>query len=175
MRSDSRGSKPGKLRRVSKLSNRTRDTLGAGAYESELNSEDRPSKKDAQGYFLETVRRLVPNVLEDLSGEPFSLYSQIPELCFKADKQRLERFERLNLYDKVRESFTWRNYQRPAWENIEIPFVNPLLDPSLPEDDDRVRRAHFDQHLRGGVVNPTPADENGRNRAFQGKPFRVVT
>jgi hypothetical protein len=150
-----------------KANHKRREALGSGAYERKLNGEEEPSTKDAQGHFLQTVRRLVPGIVDDLSGEPFSLYRQIPELCFDADKERVENFQRLNLYDKVRESFMWENYRRPAWENIETPFVNPLYDSSLAEDDERVLRAQFDQHFRGGVIDPTPTDKDGRIAAFR--------
>jgi len=150
-----------------KANNKRRRTLGTGAYEREINGEEKPSKKDAQGYFLEVVRHLVPEVLEDLSGEPSRLYRQIPEVCFKADKERLEKFERLNLYDQIRERYTWENYQRPSWGNIEIPFVNPLLDPTLDEDDERVLNARLSQQLRGKIFDPTPADKAGRIAAFR--------
>jgi hypothetical protein len=99
---------------------RRRQTLGAGAYESRLNGEDEPSTKDAQGLFLEAVRRLAPGIVEELSEEPFALYKQIPELCFNADKERLAKFRRLNIYDRVRERYLWQEYRRPSWRNIEI-------------------------------------------------------
>lgn len=141
--------------------------LGAGAYETRLNGEDEPSTKDAQGYFLEAVKRLVPEVLSDLSGAPFSLYKRIPELCFSADKRRFEEFKRLNLYQRVREFFLWERYRRPLWRDIEIPFVNPLTNPSLDEEDEEVQRARFNQHFRGHVFDPTPKDKDGRIAAFK--------
>jgi len=49
-----------------KSKERRREPLGAGAYEGRLNGEDEPSRKDAQGYFLEAVTRLVPAIIDDL-------------------------------------------------------------------------------------------------------------
>jgi hypothetical protein len=48
--------------------------LGNGEYESAFYGEAPPSVRDARGYFLETVKRLEPQVLEDLSGEPLDNY-----------------------------------------------------------------------------------------------------
>ena len=152
---------------MSKARNKKRPKLGAGAYESNLNGEEKSSKKDAQGYFLEAVKQIVPKALEDLSREPFNLYRQIPELCFKADAERLQKIERLNLYDQIRERFKWENYTRTPWKHIEIPFVNPLHDPTLSDDDEHLNRALINHNFRGGVIDPTPADKDGRIATFK--------
>jgi hypothetical protein len=140
-----------------KSKERRRALLGAGAYEGRLNGEDEPSTKDAQGYFLEAVTRLVPEIIDDLSKEPFGIYKQVPEFCFNADKERFKKFQQLQSGKQVLERFRWENYKRPCWENIETAFMNPASD--SPSADGGLQ-------FGKGAGDPAPVDKDGRIAVF---------
>jgi len=75
--------------------------LGSGQYEGGMKDEALPSVRDAQDVFLFTIRKIAPEVLDDLSGEPL-LWFRVSGLHFE-EAAHQERLKHLSLYDRIRE------------------------------------------------------------------------
>jgi hypothetical protein len=101
--------------------------LGKGELEH-INDVEMPySVRDARDYFLDAVKEVKPEVLDDLAGEPFRLY-KAAGLNFEREHYRKE-FENLELYDGIRAMARLENQHRwnhPDWfghfENKEVDY-----------------------------------------------------
>jgi len=85
------------------------------------------SVSDARDYFLDAVKEVKPEVLDDLAGEPFRLY-KAAGLAFERERYEKE-FENLELLDGRRAMFRAESQHRwnhPYWfghfENKEVDY-----------------------------------------------------
>ena len=125
-------------------------------FEKAIGRDSLPSVQMARNYFLKAVAEHAPEVLQDLSREPFRRF-RATNLFYEADTNRAgETSERNSILEKQNENpsqelfnkhfvltarrFAWTRYERPDWKEIENPFQNPLLpkQPTLIESDSRI-------------------------------------
>ncbi len=101
--------------------------LGKGELEHTDDVEIPYSVRDARDYFLDAVKEVKPEVLEDLAGEPFRLY-KAAGLAYERGCSEKE-FENLELWDRRKEMFQAEKRHRgnhPDWsghfENEEVDY-----------------------------------------------------
>ncbi len=106
--------------------------LGKGELEHVRKDGLSLSIKDARDYFLDAVREVAPEVLEDLANEPFKLY-KAAGLAFKHERYEKET-ENLEFYDKIRAQARAEHLHRwnhPEWlehfEDKEIDYDDNIL------------------------------------------------
>ncbi len=92
--------------------------LGKGEFEHIRSNGLTASVKDARDYFLDAVKEVAPEVLDDLAGNPYRLYKAAG---LALDYKRYEKeFENLEFYDgirakaKIEHQHSWNH---PRWEN----------------------------------------------------------
>lgn len=139
--------------------------FGHGEYESALRNEAPPSVKHARSYFLDVVKTLAPNVLDDLSNEPYRLYWEA-RLCFEANEQRNEKRDLVTRH-------IWTNYQRPSWKEIENPFKNPLLSDSPDIGDEYISEIPSSRLRRkeAEAIDTTPVEKDEHIQVFRDSLF----
>lgn len=101
--------------------------LGKGELEH-INDVEMPySVRDARDYFLDAVKEVKPEVLDNLAGEPFRLY-KAAGLAFERERYKKE-FENLELWDGRKAMYRAEHQHRwnhPDWfghfENKEVDY-----------------------------------------------------
>lgn len=111
-------------------------------FEKAVGKESLPSVQMARNYFLKAVAERAPEVLQDLSREPFRRF-RATNLFYEADANRAEETRIHNLileeiaensseklfdehYRLTARRLAWTRYERPTWKHIEKPYKSPF-------------------------------------------------
>ena len=92
--------------------------LGKGEFEHISDVEMPYSVRDARDYFLDAVKEVRPEVLEDLANEPFKIY-KASGLAFDR-KFYKEKFKELELWEGRKAFYraeSQHRYNHPDWSN----------------------------------------------------------
>lgn len=101
--------------------------LGKGEFEHIRENGVSLSVRDARDYFLDAVKEVKPEVLDDLAGEPFRLY-KAAGLAFERERyekefENLEHFARIRAIAPLESQHRWNH---PRWfehfENKEVDY-----------------------------------------------------
>lgn len=90
--------------------------LGKGEFEHIDDVEMPYSTRDARDYFLDAIKEVKPEILDDLANEPFKLY-KIAGLALDCERYE-KKFENLELYDRIRamaEVESLHRWNHPDW------------------------------------------------------------
>lgn len=149
--------------------------FGHGAYEQLHRNEAPPSVEHARNFFLQTVRDVAPEVLDDLAKETFRLYRKTPAICYEAGKERLSKHKQRNVYDQIRDNVKWKQ-QRPTWKHVEnasggakVDIVERYIWTAY----ERPPLEYVENQWRDplGIRPPVPVDSDGSIAAFKASLF----
>jgi hypothetical protein len=104
--------------------------LGKGELEHILKDGSSLSMQDARDYFLFAVKKVAPDVLDDLAGEPFTLYKAaglaFDRESFQQDIAHLEPFDQIRESTRRDQNHVWDHPDWYGFEDHEIDYDSNL-------------------------------------------------